>query len=244
MPDTIRHTLQDLPLERYLPPDINVPLSPSKHRRPSKRPLSPGAPILYSPTKRRILADEMIYASAKAVKTPFASSAHGRFAPAYFNELLRGPGSPAKKLDFGPPKASIDASSPAVFHPISKDASRDASPSRNTSAPAKLAPSPEFTSKRMTRSQTRAAATCATAIEEPRVGDRFDARSRSSSHPSAPVMLPQEVFSSDRQSVHYPGFDVFQDTYPCIPTTLSTPDVEMEDLTPPCFRTVQARQRG
>ena len=65
--------LQELPLERFIP---THPYTPSKSDRSHKRPLSPGGPNSYSPTKRRILNSEGIFASEKSCKT-FMSSGNG-----------------------------------------------------------------------------------------------------------------------------------------------------------------------
>lgn len=78
--------LKDLPLDQFLP--VNPNLS-------RKRPLSP-APVLSSPAKRRILSEEGIY------------SPRGRRNA--FSDVLAGPSSPAKRLDFGSPKQTPSSS--------------------------------------------------------------------------------------------------------------------------------------
>jgi hypothetical protein len=88
--------LQELPLERFLPS------CPSKSVRNHKRPLSPGSPNPYSPTKRRILNSEGIFAPEKTFKTPMSL---GKASPARFGDVLASSASPAKILDFGLPKS-------------------------------------------------------------------------------------------------------------------------------------------
>ncbi|KAG5648886.1 hypothetical protein DXG03_000235 [Asterophora parasitica] len=105
--------LQELPLDQFLPPNPNLP-STSR-----KRPLSPGGPGFFSPAKRRILNEEGI----------FKSPVSGRGTPARFTEVLTGPSSPARKLDFGSPKAT-------------RRAAVETTPPRVASSSNRLAPSP------------------------------------------------------------------------------------------------------
>lgn len=85
--------LRDLPLERF----IDVPFTPipTTPRRTHKRPLSPGTPNLFSPTKKRILAQEGVFSPEKTIKSSFVPSDRG---PVVHDVLM---GSPARKLDFG-----------------------------------------------------------------------------------------------------------------------------------------------
>ena len=95
--------LRDLPLEQF----VDVPFTPiPTTRRAHKRPLSPGTPNLFSPTKRRILTQEGVFSPEKTIKSFIVPSdrisvTHG---------ILRR--SPARKLDFGQlPQADEKATS-------------------------------------------------------------------------------------------------------------------------------------
>ena len=85
--------LRELPLERFTDaPFTSIPTTP---RRAHKRPLSPGTPNLFSPTKRRILAQEGVFSPEKTIKSSIVPSdrvfgIHGVQKK-----------SPARKLDFG-----------------------------------------------------------------------------------------------------------------------------------------------
>ncbi|KAF9653450.1 hypothetical protein BDM02DRAFT_1910557 [Thelephora ganbajun] len=85
--------LRDLPLERF----IDVPFTPvpTTPQRTHKRPLSPGTPNLFSPTKRRILAQEGVFSPEKTVKSSITASDRALV----IHDVLRQ--SPAFKLDFG-----------------------------------------------------------------------------------------------------------------------------------------------
>ncbi|KAJ7639016.1 hypothetical protein FB45DRAFT_904492 [Roridomyces roridus] len=150
-----RVPLRELPLERFLPPDPNLPT------RPNKRVYSPGGPIPFSPTKRRILAEEGIIVSSGDITKP----ARIRALP------VNRDGTPAKKVDFGP------RSPPSASQPY----------------PA-----------RVTRSQTKSDASKGTSLSPtpaPRVVTTVI---------KVPRELPPPV---DPQSIHYPGFVVYQDPY-------------------------------
>lgn len=87
--------LCELPLERF----VDVPLTPvpATPQRKHKRPLSPGTPNLFSPTKRRILTQEGVFSPEKTIKRSFVSSDRDL---AIHDVLMQ---SPARKLDFGQP---------------------------------------------------------------------------------------------------------------------------------------------
>ncbi|KAG6833949.1 hypothetical protein H0H87_007960 [Tephrocybe sp. NHM501043] len=74
--------LQELPLDHFLPPS----LAPASLKRTGD--------VLFSPAKRRILNEEGIYTPKSPLRT----------TPARFLDILAGPSSPAKILDFGSPK--------------------------------------------------------------------------------------------------------------------------------------------
>jgi hypothetical protein len=97
-----RQPLTDLPLDRFLPSKPNSTISPLKPS--SKRTLSPTTPSLYSPTKRRILTQEGVFSPEKSLKAPIATRARASISTSRMGDVLRGPSSPARKLDFGTPK--------------------------------------------------------------------------------------------------------------------------------------------
>ncbi|KAH9943300.1 uncharacterized protein BXZ73DRAFT_97349 [Epithele typhae] len=74
---------------------------------------------------------------------------------------------------------------------------------------------------------------------------------------SAPILIPRDVVPPDPQSVHYPGFVVYQDPHIALPSSSqlaavalgedhSTPDVEVnkENAAPPRPRTSKASKPG
>ena len=88
-----RGPLRDLPLELFTDvPSTSIPTTPP---RIHKRPLSPGTPNLFSPTKRRILAQEGVFSPEKTVKSSIFLSDR---ASVIYDVLTE---SPARKLDFG-----------------------------------------------------------------------------------------------------------------------------------------------
>ena len=101
--------LRDLPLERFIDPQSTpVPTTP---RRAHKRRLSPGTPNLFSPTKRRILAQEGVFSPEKTIKSFIVPSDR---ALVIHNVLKR---SPARKLDFGQlprPDGKVPLTSPLL----------------------------------------------------------------------------------------------------------------------------------
>ena len=209
--------LQDLPLEHFLPPNPNVPKSPFKLARGSKRPASPGAPSNFSPAKRRIFDAEGIF-SPETLKSPVSASAR---SPVRFGDFSQGPDSPARKLDFGLPKnhsQSSVGSSTLVNSAASSQfdaAMLDVTPKRTSSASTnRLAPSPELPSK--SPSAPIASSSSLSLHDTPEMDDFFSPYSRhSTAHTDAvPTMIPRELPAlPDRQSLHYPGFDVLPDTH-------------------------------
>ena len=186
--------LQELPLARFLPTHPNTP---SKSVRSHKRPLSPGSPNSYSPTKRRILNSEGIFASEKTCKTFMPS---GKASPARFSDVLVGSASPARILDFGLPKPHGGdpgkrplSTQTQILSLSSKKTSTSSSPYRHVS------PTNHSSSGDLTNTEVS---------------------STSSTRPVAvPIVIPRELPPPpDPQSIHYPGFVVFQDahitTYP------------------------------
>jgi hypothetical protein len=183
--------LQELPLESFLSTHPNLP---SKSVRNHKRPLSPGSPNPYSPTKRRILTSEgMIFASEKTCKT---LTSLGKVSPARFSDVLVGSASPARILDFGLPKTH--GGEPAK-RPFPTQTQIPSLSSRKTpmSSPYRRV-SPTYHN-----------------ISGDSISINTEASSTSSTQPVAvPIVIPRELPPPpDPQSIHYPGFVVFQDTH-------------------------------
>ncbi|KAL0949315.1 hypothetical protein HGRIS_009391 [Hohenbuehelia grisea] len=208
--------LQELPLELYVHSDPTTSTN-SKLTRSHKRPLSPGAPNLFSPAKRRILAEEGILCPDKTAKSPLSLSSRRIASAAAFADALRGPGSPARKLDFGTPKNNRECHSTQLAQePLF--ASPTKTPTRSTHHT--LAPSPELTPKSRSNSLP------------PSDSDVSEMDINASDLPPhspprifrIPLMVPREMPPPpDPQSVHYPGFDVYVDTHLSLPHARDAP---------------------
>ncbi|KAJ7752735.1 hypothetical protein DFH07DRAFT_824809 [Mycena maculata] len=181
--------LKELPLDLFLPPNPNLP------QRPNKRVHSPGGPSLLSPTKRRILAEEGII-SPGSLKSPIRV----RALP------VTRDGSPVKKLDLGLPKNSPASPRAAPSAPTSASESH---PTRLTRQSASRRASDAFTSS------TPASPLHRDDVQE--MIDYFSPRPETITArlaPSAVSQIPREIPPLvDPQSIHYPGFHVFQDAY-------------------------------
>ncbi|KAK0499844.1 hypothetical protein EDD18DRAFT_865104 [Armillaria luteobubalina] len=181
--------LREWPLERFVPAGSNLPppTNPFKSDRPHKRAHSP-TPTPFSPTKRRILFGEGIFLPEKTVKSPLRQ----RLAsPARFTEILQGPGSPAKKLDFG---SMGRLSTCGPLFPSSEPEDDVSSSSRHA-----LAPSPRLSSSLVQKDPTASADT-------PRYAPSSTSTQSTS---SLPPREPIPTFPD--HSIHYPGFDVYPD---------------------------------
>jgi hypothetical protein len=183
--------LQELPLERFLPTHHNTP---SKSVRSHKRPLSPGSPNSYSPTKRRILNSEGIFASEKSCKTLMSP---GKASPARFSDVLVGPASPARILDFGLPKTH---GREPVKRPFPTQTQISSLPPMKTPIPSpyrRVSPTYHISSGDSTNTQvSEVSSTSAIQLV------------------TVPISIPRELPPPpDPQSIHYPGFVVFQDTH-------------------------------
>ena len=212
--------LQELPLEHFLP--TNPAATPRarahtyKSPPPSARKRPAASPLLLSPAKRRILADEGVFPAPATGATPRApASPSGRFAPAHFDALLRGPRSPARRLDFGAPDQA-GASAPA-------DA--DATPRRRSErVKSRLASSPELPT-RTAAAKPSSRASSASATSPSTSGSRHSTPAAGPSQPPAsaaasyiPTTIPRELPPAlDPQSAHHPGFDVHIDTHIPLP---------------------------
>ena len=181
--------LQELPLEHFLP--TYRPNLPSKSVRNHKRPLSPGSPNPYSPTKRRILNSEGIFAPEKTCKTPMSL---GKASPARFSDVLASSTSPARILDFGLPKNH--GGGPAKCLSLTQTQI----PSRKTL----ISSSSSEVHRRVLP------------VHHFPYGVPGGNTEVSSTPPPAavPIVIPREIpLLPDPQSIHYPGFVVFQDTH-------------------------------
>ncbi|KAK7061867.1 hypothetical protein R3P38DRAFT_2832021 [Favolaschia claudopus] len=178
-----------------LPLDAFLPPNPNLPDRPNKRVHSPGTPGLFSPQKRRILEEEGFRLSPRRSVRVRAISV----------KRNSDGDSPVKKLDFGPPKNSP------------------------THASASLSPSANPASPQLTRQNAISDAfSSSSSGDDLAAADYFSSRPSSTQSPAAtgvtqtPRDLPPPV---DPQSIHYPGFVVFQDVY-IITSYPATPDTD------------------
>ncbi|KAF8812282.1 hypothetical protein BYT27DRAFT_7251840 [Phlegmacium glaucopus] len=181
--------LQELPLERFLSAHPNLL---SKSVRSHKRQLSPGSPNPYSPTKRRILNSEGVFAPEKTCKTPMSL---GKASPTRFGDVLASSASPARILNFGLPKNRRGEPTKRSFMPIPTQ----------TQIPS-LSPRKTLTTSRpVSSSAYHSSSELPAGTEE---------SSTSSTRPAVPIDIPRNLPPlPDPQSIHYPGFVVFQDTH-------------------------------
>jgi hypothetical protein len=210
--------LHELPLEDFLPPDLNTLQVPS---RPGKRPLSPGVSKLLSPAKRRILNEQGLLISEKAEGSLPRTSKQS--SPCRFADVLNGPGSPAKVLDFGLPKNRQETiNTPMEMtprRPITRSMSRLASNPE---------PNPRQSSSRH--------------IEEFTTNDNtFEPHPSITRNARSPVFIPRDLPPPpDPQSIHYPGFDIYQDPHTIIfpPLSASLPETLKDEAKEniPCRR--------
>jgi hypothetical protein len=223
-----RPVLVDLPAERFLQPvfsdDVNLP----NPRTGSKRSRSPSlARSIFSPAKRRILEQEGLFPPAQS--HPSSStiprsirSSHGAFlhgfdnskrpvgtSPASFGDILPSPPGDPDALDRPPARVSRRVSPRFSLTPQSKSLPAPTTPTR--------------TSPRKTRPQQSSPANTTPKAHHP-----SQRPGHTSTPPSSPTsattltMVPREMPPRpDRRSVHYPGFDVHQDTHVSLPCTRS-----------------------
>jgi hypothetical protein len=196
--------LHELPLEEFLPPDPNTL---QVYSRPGKRPLSPGVSKLLSPAKRRILNEQGLLISEKvegSLPRTFKQSSPCRFA-----DVLNGPESPAKVLDFGLPKNRQETTNTTMEttprRPITRSMSR-------------LVSHPELNPR---QSSSRH-------IEDFTMHDNtFELHPSIARNARSPVFVPRDLPPPpDPQSIHYPGFEIYQDPHTIIfpPLSASLPD--------------------
>ena len=190
-----RSVLIDLPLERFLQPvsdDVNLP-TPSTG---SKRSRSPSlAHSIFSPVKRRILEQEGLFLPSHS--RPYPSTSTRSLRPRH-RALLHGLDS--SKHPLGTPTRDTLLPTPPHAHPSFVIASpceaRRISPRLSASPQSQSPPAPATPTRASPRRRTRSQTT--------------------------PTMIPREIPPSpDRQSLHYPGFDVHLDTHIALPCTRS-----------------------
>jgi len=205
-----RNALQELPIEQFL--IVNPDFTPKPTTKPiktNKRPLSPGEPVLFSPAKRRILASEGIFSPEKTLKSPL-SSLRGSYAlPTRFSNVLTGPESPARVLNFGVPKSLAgDPQKRAASYPIPEEQA----PTKHQSSSKRLAPSPELKQRTIRSTQTSDSMDTLPdgIMDDTKFFTAADSTSQSDSFYLIPRVLPPRP---DPHSVHYPGFVVFQDPH-------------------------------
>ena len=210
------------PLQPY---DIHLftptPSAPGTPSRPNKRPHSPSVGPFDGPAKRRSKAGEGA-SSSKYVKSPLSGSGNSaRFAPAHFHALLQGPDSPAKRLDFG--SDTSDATACDDDGSATPRRSPKRSPSASTSIKAsKVRRSPRLTARTSRSpfvsgeeglSESNNAGQTLTGVNERIVAIHTPT--------AAPLIIPRVVTPPDRQSIHYPGFDIYQDPHIVLPVASS-----------------------
>lgn len=216
-----RPVLVDLPTESFLQPVFSDDRNLLNTRTGSKRSRSPSlARSIFSPAKRRILEQEGLFPPAQS--HPSSStiprstrSPHGAFSHVFDNPKRPMGTFPAGLGDVLPsPPAAVVLPPPRVSRRVSPRLSSTPQP-KSLPAPT----TPTRTSPRKTRSQTSPTSTTPIAPSQ---------RAGHTSTPSSPTsatkltMVPREMPPRpDRRSVHYPGFDVHQDTYVALPCTRS-----------------------
>ncbi|KAI0251345.1 hypothetical protein BJV78DRAFT_1212654 [Lactifluus subvellereus] len=190
-----RAVLVDLPLERFLQPvsDVNLPTPPTG----SKRSRSPSlAQSIFSPAKRRILEQEGLFLPSHS--RPYPSTSARSLRPRH-RALLHGLDGSKHPLGTTPTRDTL-LPTPTHVHPSFVIASpceqRRISPRLSASPQSQSPPAPAAPTRASPRRRTRSQTT--------------------------PTMIPREMPPSpDRQSLHYPGFDVHPDTHIALPCTRS-----------------------
>ncbi|KAH9966003.1 hypothetical protein BC827DRAFT_1181486 [Russula dissimulans] len=239
-----RLILVDLPLERFLQPtsdNINLPTP----RTGSKRSRSPSFPSsIFTPAKRRILEQEGLFPPPQSRPYPNASThpPHPRRT-----DLFNAFDSPKGALGTSSLAAAglsddtlpLPPCHPHALVPPLPCESRRISPRLSTS-PRSKSPngSPNDatprgrtrTSPRKTRSQTLTPTHAASSSQRVRPTPTSMTTHTSMSPTATPspttprtiTLIPREMPPPpDRRSVHYPGFDVHQDTHLALPCTRS-----------------------
>ncbi|KAI0304165.1 hypothetical protein BC826DRAFT_1101047 [Russula brevipes] len=230
-----RPVLVDLPLERFLQAvsdDSNL----ATPRTGSKRSRSPSlVRSIFTPAKRRILEQEGLFPPSQSRPYPSTSTRtlrhhrSGALLHAFDDPKCPLGSSPASRGDALIPSPLCHPH--ALVLPSSREEPRrisprlSASPQQSKSHPTATTPT-RVSPRKKTRAQTTTTMTT-TSSTTPSSSQRA---CRNSSTPSSssppplptPTMIPREIPPlPDRRSVHYPGFDVHQDTHVAVPCTRS-----------------------
>jgi hypothetical protein len=217
-----RHPLQDLPIDHFL-----ATPSSSKLAASTKRPVSPGTPVLYTPAKRRILSEEGFFAA----KTPLSASAlassskqpvpatqhqhHQSFSR--FADALMGPDSPARRLDFGSPKNART--------PGRETAAENSAPSSQvqTRSRSLLANCPVEEDSFATSSPPCTQSLRSQSLPASQKSSSSNSTSRSQRQLDFMPVPREPPPPNDPQSEHYPGFVVYQEPFFLLPVSRHTP---------------------
>ena len=219
---SLRVPLQDLPLERFLvPPNPNLTVTPSKHNnRSHKRPRSPAVPSSCSPVKRRILCEESII--SPTFKTPFSSTRSGRVSPNRFHDLLvQEPDSPIRKLDFGKREENVESVFPTgmTVSVLSRQSPRTTTPSRSKAT--------THRKRRSVHSPMWPPPDSPPTTNDAKASQRSPtSTSMASPQPSPLITIPRRVTPPERNSIHYPGFDVYLDPHDYVPKATDVASME------------------
>ena len=223
-----RPVLVDIPLERFLQPVSDDPNLPDIRTTGSKRSRSPSlARSIFSPAKRRILEQEGLFSPSQSHPhlntTPHSlRSLHGSFLHAFDSSKRPSPAGFGDVL----PSPPGDPFAPVLPPPR---VSRRVSPRLSTTPQSRSLPTPTTptrTSPRKTRSQTSPTSS-GTTPKPPSQRARHTSTTPSSSPKM--TMVPREMPPpADRRSMHYPGFDVHQDTHLALPCTRSRAQARAE----------------
>ncbi len=201
-----RPVLADLPLDLILNPNSDHPdrsLNRPTSLTGSKRSRSPSlAHSIFTPAKRRILEQEGLILTSRS-RLRASTSTHS-----LSRALLHAPDNP-KHLP-APSLAKGDTPLPIPIHPDPLDLPSSHEPRRVSP---RLSTSPN--------SKSCSSATTTPTRSSPRKAHP-QASSSSSSRHVRHTMVPREMPPPpNRRSVHYPGFDVHQDTHIALPCTRS-----------------------
>ena len=196
-----RSPLRDLPLEQFSLPFDNI-ASPN---RVIKRPLSPGGLPRHSPAKRRILAVDGGCSPQKSSENHDPSLPRSRRSSRRLSAALKAADSPSKKLDFNRLSVSkgvekeMDLEATSLTHPQIAGATLAPSPELRLNNGNPLVPSvvPHV------RVTTYDGDVAHTHVGRVTTVEPFMA---------AFAPAPHDPATSDRQSPHYPGFDVYCDS--------------------------------
>ncbi|KAG2154985.1 uncharacterized protein EDB93DRAFT_1130601 [Suillus bovinus] len=171
--------------------------------KPAKRPLSPSKSTIFSPAKRRILHSEGILLPGEAALSPL------QFHIPYSGSDVR---------------ASHDSSIALTSSAQCAGATQGSSRNRRT---------PRRPSPKLIRSTSASGDNSASALSLRR-SSRLQSSQRDAESGAASMAILREMPQPyDRQSVHYPGFDTYQDPHISLtPSRRTSPSSDNEDSWP------------